>query len=167
MGSLLQKFSGLSLQHQAYWVAGVSFALDQLSKIAIIFTLPFRHKITLTPFMDFIYILNRGVSYGLLSGLGPWGRWFLVVVALGLIAVCWHWLKTAPSPMHALSLGLIIGGGFGNVLDRLLYGGVVDFISLHAFGFYWYVFNVADMWLTCGIIMFFLAEFRTGAKNSA
>ena len=162
--NLLSKLRAQPLTQQGYIIASVFFILDQLSKWAVLATIPsFSHKVQITPFMDFIHLRNSGVSYGMFSGYGAWGRWLLTLVALALIIICARWLSKAQSLRHAYALGLIIGGGSGNLLDRLLHGAVIDFISLHAFGFYWYVFNIADICLTFGIILFFIAEFT---KNS-
>jgi len=151
----------LSLLYQGYALALFALIADQLSKLAITMALPLapiRRKITLTPFLDFVHIRNSGISYGLFSGMGEAGRWLLVLIASGLIALCWVWLKQAQARRHMFALALIIGGGLGNLFDRIVYGAVIDFVSLHAFGYYWYVFNLADLWLTCGIVLFFLAE---------
>ena len=152
----------LPLTQQAYALAGLLFIIDQLSKWLVLATIPPRRKMEITPFLDFIQVRNSGVSYGFLSGFGEWGRWGLSAVTLGIIIVCILWLKKARSTLHAYAFGLIIGGGAGNLFDRILHGAVIDFVSLHAFGFYWYVFNVADVALTCGILLFLLAEIKTG-----
>ncbi len=144
-------------------VAGVGFALDQASKYAIAAYLPphSRTKLPITPFMDFVHIRNSGISYGLFSGMGPAGRWLLAALTLAVIAICFVWLTRLRDRLRSFALGLIIGGGLGNLYDRLVHSAVIDFISLHALGYYWYVFNLADIWLTCGIILFFWAEVIT------
>ena len=156
-----------SLVYKSLALAAVSFVLDQASKYAIAAALPpyARVKITITPFMDFIHIRNSGISYGLLSNMGAEGRWLLAALTLGVITICCIWLARAQDSLRGFALGLIIGGGAGNLWDRLIHGAVVDFISLHAFGYYWYVFNLADVWLTFGIILFFWAEIMTNKDD--
>ena len=144
-------------------IAIASFVIDQLTKQLIHLWAsanPVFPKMTLTPFLDFIYIGNRGISYGLFSNMGEMGRWLFSSIAIGLMIFCIYLLKNARSVAQAIALGLIIGGGFGNLCDRLLLGYVIDFISLHAFGYYWYVFNIADISLTFGVGLFFLDEVR-------
>lgn len=136
-------------------VAVVTLVLDQASKLWVIYGLGMTvgDKKVVTPFLDLLFTINYGVSYGLfqLNSLG--GQLFLtgfsVVVAL-LLAL---WLvRGRHSGLVAVALGLIIGGAIGNAIDRMHIGGVADFVSLHAFGYYWYIFNVADVAIVAGII---------------
>lgn len=102
------------------------------------------------PFMDFVALWNYGISYGLFPQ-GEQGRWVLVavkVVAALLFAV---WLARTSRRLDAIALGLLIGGAIGNAVDRVVYGAVFDFVSLHAFGHRWYVFNVADVAVVVGV----------------
>ncbi len=134
------------------WTAVSVFVVDQAHKWWMIlgYRIAERGRVHLTPFLDLVYVVNRGVSYGLLSWVGPWHlTGFAVLTALGL----WIWLACAgTSRLMGVSLGLIIGGALGNALDRLLIGGVADFFSLHAWGFYWYVFNIADVAIVAGVV---------------
>ena len=140
-------------------VAGVIFALDQLSKTWIVQMFwpeqgcdPFvnRCRYEVLPFMDFTMAWNTGISYGLLAGHGELGRWLLIVFSVVAVVGFFFWLAQAERKLLALSIGLIIGGAAGNLVDRLVYGAVADFVSLHSFGFYWYIFNVADVAIVAG-----------------
>jgi signal peptidase II len=124
-------------------------------------------RVTVTPFLDLVFVLNTGVSYSLLDSTSfAWQvalATFAVVVSLAL----WVWLARAgTSRLMAVSLGLIIGGAIGNAVDRLLYGGVADFFSLHAYGFYWYVFNIADVAIVAGVLGL-LYDSWAASRNSA
>ena len=151
----------------AAWV----FGLDQLSKFWIlkIVNLDERPPIQITPFADLAMAWNEGVSYGLLTTNA---QMVLVVMSLVITAVLWIWLARAAHPLSAAALGLIIGGALGNVLDRLIYGAVADFFSFHAFGFYWYIFNVADVWIAVGVGLILIESFfptlfaHRGEENS-
>ena len=152
--SVWGRFSALGLL-----VAGVIFVLDQLSKAWIVQLFwpaqgcnPFldRCRYEVLPFLDFIIAWNTGISYGLLSGNGELGRWLLIGFSLAAVLGFFFWLAQADRRLLALSIGLIIGGAAGNVIDRLVYGAVADFVSLHGFGFYWYIFNVADIAIVAG-----------------
>jgi signal peptidase II len=108
--------------------------------------------VTVAPFFDLVLLWNRGISYGLLpqdSALGRLGLIaFAFVASLALVA----WLARLAAPLPAASIGLIIGGAVGNAIDRILYGAVADFFSFHAFGWQWYVFNIADMAIVAGVV---------------
>ena len=95
---------------------------------------------------------NRGISYGLLPQDGELGRWALVALSLAAAVLFAVWMVRAQSWVVAVSLGLLVGGALGNALDRMVYGAVVDFVSLHGFGWYWYVFNLADAAIVAGVV---------------
>jgi signal peptidase II len=134
-------------------VAGVTLILDQAHKWWMVgpYQIKTKGKVVVTPFLNFQYALNEGVSYGMLSGrVGPWMlSGFALIASLALVV----WLaKGATNRVMAWSLGLIIGGAVGNAIDRFIHGGVVDYFSLHAFGYYWYIFNIADVAIVAGVL---------------
>jgi signal peptidase II len=97
-------------------------------------------------------VWNRGISYGLFQSEGAAGTILLTVFSLAAIAALSWWLLRTDRVVPALGLGLVIGGAGGNVIDRILYGAVADFFHFHAYGYHWYVFNVADAAITIGVI---------------
>lgn len=120
---------------------------------------------TITPFLDFVALWNYGISYGLFPQ-GEQGRWVLVgikVVAAILFAV---WLARTSRRIDAVALGLLIGGAIGNAVDRVVYGAVFDFVSLHAFDYRWYVFNIADVAVVVGVGMLLYDTFLAHASKS-
>lgn len=135
---------------------GVTFAalvLDQLTKSWIIhvYDLPERGRVAVTPFFDLVMLWNPGISYGLFAQDSELGRYVLIGFALVTAAVLIVWIARTPNRLLAVSLALIAGGALGNAIDRMIYGAVADFVSLHAYGFYWYVFNVADAAIVLGV----------------
>ena len=128
---------------------------DQLTKAWVLYGLGLQEgdKITVTRFFDLLMVWNRGVSYGLFQQNSDLGRWMLVLVGLAACAVVWIWANRSGSFWMSLGAGLVIGGGIGNTIDRIAYGAVADFVSLHAFEFYWYVFNVADIAIVAGFLL--------------
>ena len=160
-------FSGLG----AITVA-LTFVIDQLHKWWMIlgYQIESKGRVALTPFLDLVFVKNKGVSYGLLAQDGHGGQWLLALFAVLTSAFLWIWLaKTGTNRLIAVSLGFIMGGALGNALDRVLLGGVADFFSLHAFGFYWYVFNIADIAIVAGVVGLLyesLVTGRTDASNS-
>lgn len=128
---------------------------DQLTKLWILFGLNMREgdRIEVTSFFDLLMIWNRGISYGLFQQSNDIGRWILVVIGLIACVVVWIWANRSQSRWLIVGASLIIGGGVGNTIDRIAYGAVADFVSLHAFGFYWYVFNIADVAIVAGFLL--------------
>ncbi len=148
-------------------VLTVTFVLDQSHKawMLIVYEIRERGRVPVLPFMDFVFVLNKGVSYGLLSFVG---QGLLIVLALVAAVALWIWVaRGATGKLMAVSLGLIIGGALGNSLDRWLYGGVVDYVSLHALGYYWYVFNIADTAIVAGVIGLLYESFRTSRNDAS
>ena len=141
------------LSHVGALAALAVFLADQGSKLWLLFAydLGSRGVVEITPFLDLILVWNTGVSYGLFAQEGAFGRWFLIAVKLAASVLFWIWLARARSLVAALSLGLLIGGALGNALDRGLYGAVADFVLLHAWGYNWYVFNIADVAIVAGV----------------
>lgn len=135
-------------------IALATFVLDQVTKYAVLYGLDLatRGKIYVAPFADFALAMNRGISYGLFPQDGELGRWVLFAIKIAASVLFLFWLRRAAAPVVAAALGLLIGGALGNALDRAVYGAVVDFVALHAFGFRWYVFNLADAAIVAGVI---------------
>src|SRR5687768_14512054 len=139
-------------------VALIVCAFDQVSKLWLlnVFDLANRGIVHLTPFLDLVLTWNTGISYGLFPQESDFGRYVLLALKAGAVLVLWVWLARAESRLTALALGLIIGGAFGNAIDRLAYGAVADFVLFHittpSFKFTWYVFNLADAAIVAGVI---------------
>jgi signal peptidase II len=134
-------------------VAVVSLVLDQAHKWWMIgpYQIEAKQRVKITPFLDLVYTVNKGVSYGMGAGrIAPWVlSAFALVASLCLVV----WLaKGATNRVMGWSLGLIIGGAIGNAIDRFHLGGVADFFQLHAFGYSWYIFNIADVAIVAGVI---------------
>ncbi len=96
-----------------------------------------------------------------------WGGLALTAIALAVVAALIVWLRRAESPVIAVAIGAIAGGAIGNVIDRLRFGAVVDFLHAHAFGYSWYVFNVADAAIVCGVAALVIEGlFRPGRRRA-
>jgi signal peptidase II len=130
------------------------FVADQASKLWILRGLELRpgDRLELTPFLDFALTYNRGISYGLFQQESESGRWVLILLTLVATVLFTFWMTRTHSRLVAVALALLVGGAAGNVLDRMVYGAVVDFVSLHAFGWRWYVFNLADASIVAGVL---------------
>lgn len=136
-------------------VIAATMVIDQLHKwwMLSVFEIEAKGRVVVTPFLDLVYVKNIGVSYSLFNQESMSGQYLLVAFAALASIGLWIWLNwSRGSQFMALSLGLIIGGALGNAIDRLRLGGVADFFSLHAYGFHWYVFNIADVAIVAGVI---------------
>jgi signal peptidase II len=132
-------------------VALVLLGLDQLTKwMALeVLDLPSR-PIAVTPFFNLVMVWNRGVSFGMLDTLGAVAPWLLSGLAVAVVVALLLWLRRSEHAVMAIGLGLVIGGALGNVIDRLRYGAVVDFLDFHLAGWHWPAFNLADAGICVG-----------------
>jgi len=152
--------------------AAGAFALDQISKNFLLYGFNFAamspgERVEVTAFFNLVMVWNRGISYGLFPTESPWGTLVLLVFSLAAATALGYWMWRAQSPVLAAGLGLIVGGALGNVIDRVLYGAVADFFHFHAFGYDWYVFNVADAAITVGVIVLLADAFvLPGTKDA-
>jgi lipoprotein signal peptidase len=126
-------------------------AIDQASKAWILYglDLPRKGSVPVLPVLNFTMVWNHGVTFGILAGDDA--RLLLIAVAIAAIAGLSVWLWRTPSLLTALGLGAIIGGAAGNVISRIAYGAVVDFVDVHLGNLHWYVFNLADAAIDGGV----------------
>jgi signal peptidase II len=144
--------------------------LDQAHKwwMLEVYDIESRGRVDVLPFLDLVFVKNLGVSYGLFLQDGHMGQWMLAgFAALATIAMAVWLARGIGDRMVAASVGLIIGGAISNAIDRLTIGGVADFFSLHAFGFYWYVFNIADVAIVAGVLGLLYDSFRPSRNDAA
>jgi signal peptidase II len=136
--------------------AALAMFLDQSTKFLLLYVFGFRtmlpgEAVPVLPFFNLVMTWNAGISYGLFPASGPVGTLLLSLFSLAAVAGLGWWLWNAAGRTLAIGLGLIIGGALGNLVDRLVYGRVADFFHFYAFGYDWYVFNVADAAITFGV----------------
>jgi signal peptidase II len=131
----------------------IVLAADQASKWWILhrIDLPRVHQVVLLPVLNLTLVWNRGVTFGLFNGSSPWNALILSALALAVVIALGFWLHRAESRLTAIALGAIGGGAVGNIVDRLRFGAVVDFVDAHIGAWHWYVFNVADAAIVCGV----------------
>jgi signal peptidase II len=132
-------------------IAGLVVVLDQLTKWAILIWL--ERAMVLTPFFNLVLVWNRGVSFGMFDSESRVGPWVLSGLAFAVVALLLGWLRRVDDPLTATGLGLIIGGAIGNVIDRVRFGAVIDFLDFHALGWHWPAFNVADSAICVGALL--------------
>jgi signal peptidase II len=138
--------------------------LDQASKLWLLYAYDLGPKspVKLLPVLDLVLTWNKGISYGLFQQDSAFGQWALFGVKVAATVFLWAWLSQAGSRLTAFSLGLIIGGAFGNAVDRLAHGAVMDFVHLHTpgYGFNWYVFNLSDTAIVAGVALLLYESVR-------
>ena len=150
----------------AFAIAIAVIMLDQLTKVWVLAALGATEGVgvqVLGP-LHLTMVHNEGMSFGLFRG-SELARWGLTLFSAVVVVVLANWARTAVRPLLAAGLGLIMGGAFGNnLIDRVLYGYVVDFIDVSRLHFPW-VFNVADSAITIGVGLLLLDSFLTGEKK--
>ena len=141
-----------------FWTGFWVFLADQLSKFLVVHVLNLRSlmEIDVIPgFIAFHMAWNDGINFGLFSQDGAYGRWILIGIALLISAgVLWWVQREQPRRIGLIAAGLLVGGALGNVVDRLLYGAVADFMNVTCCGIHNpYAFNVADIAIFLGAVM--------------
>ena len=138
--------SSFGVRRLSLLIALLIFLADQATKCIMLygFDLETSGAIPVLPFLDFVLVWNRGISYGLFQQHKEIGRFGLILFSFIAIIGFLIWLRRIKRALPALAIGLIVGGALGNAIDRLAYGAVVDFILLHWGEWRWYVFNIAD-----------------------
>jgi signal peptidase II len=141
-------------------LAAVVVVLDQASKAWVLGSFRLAEHHAVTPFFNLVLVFNPGASFSFLADAGGWQKWFFVVLALGISLWLLSLLRHhAHERLLPAALSLILGGAIGNVIDRLRFDAVVDFLDFHLAGYHWPAFNVADSAITVGVALMLLHQF--------
>ena len=146
----------------AYALAAFVIVADQLSKhwILFVYDLPSRFSVPIAGPFSLTMVWNRGVSFGLFRADADLVRWILTLFSICVAVALAIWVRKAHRPLLGVGLGLVIGGAIGNVIDRIRFGAVVDFLDFQRLGFFPWVFNVADSAITIGVVFLLLDSAR-------
>ncbi|MDR5736486.1 signal peptidase II [Caballeronia sp. LZ019] len=142
-------------------IALIVILFDQLTKIAVQKVFAYGEPHALAPFFNLLLVYNRGAAFSFLAAAGGWQRW--AFTALGVVAaavICYLLKKNATQRLFCAALSLIMGGAIGNVIDRLAYGHVIDFLDFHVNAWHWPAFNLADTAITIGAALLIFDELR-------
>ncbi|NLD55594.1 MAG: lipoprotein signal peptidase [Burkholderiaceae bacterium] len=141
-------------------LALVVIVLDQATKLAILARFDLGERVSVIPgFFDLTLLFNRGAAFSFLAAHDGWQRWFFIGIAIAASIFIVHLLRTHRSQrLFSFALALILGGAVGNVVDRLAYGQVVDFLLFHQGNWYFPAFNVADSAITVGAATLIIDE---------
>jgi signal peptidase II len=140
----------------ASWLglAGLVILLDQACKLWVLGSFHLGEILPVTDYFNLVLVFNSGAAFSFLASAGGWQKWFFVALALAISA----WLVVmirhhASERLLPAALALVLGGALGNVIDRLRFGAVVDFLDFHLAGWHWPAFNVADSAITVGVAL--------------
>ncbi|GAB2180546.1 signal peptidase II [Denitratisoma sp. agr-D3] len=148
-----------------YALAALVVVLDQWSKAAIMGALQLGEGHPLTGFFNLVFVLNRGAAFSFLADAGGWQTGFFTLLALAVSGYIGQLLPRhhANKPL-CTALALVMGGAIGNVIDRLSYGAVVDFLDFHVAGWHWPAFNVADSAICVGVVLILWLQLKENRK---
>ncbi|HET9679936.1 MAG TPA: signal peptidase II [Gammaproteobacteria bacterium] len=138
------------------WLSVLVIVLDQVTKFLIIRRMELFDSIQLLPSLNLTLLHNYGAAFSFLADAGGWQRWFFITLGIVVSAAVVWWLRKLPKENHgflAAGLALIVGGALGNVIDRALFGYVIDFIDVYYGTWHWPAFNVADSAITIGAVI--------------
>lgn len=149
-------------------VAVVVIALDQITKLWVLNTFLPGESLTIAPFLNLVLVFNPGAAFSFLANHAGWQRWFFCIVAILISGwILWQLRTNRNNRIFSFGLALIMGGALGNLIDRLWLGMVVDFIDLHAAGWHWPAFNVADSAVCIGAVLYVLCQGRSADAASS
>jgi signal peptidase II len=146
-------------------IAAIIVLLDQITKITMAKLFVYGESRPVTSFFNLVMAHNKGAAFSFLAGESGWQRYFFTGIAVVAVAFMLYLLKRhAGQRLFCWALALILGGAIGNVIDRAMYGYVIDFLDFHVAGWHWPAFNVADMAIVGGAAMFVFDELRRVGK---
>ena len=150
------------------WVSVVVLILDQCTKLLADAMLSMHQSVVLLPFLALRKAYNYGAAFSFLGDASGWQRWFFIVLALVVMGILVAWLRRLPpgNTGARVALVLILGGAAGNVIDRSVYGYVIDFIDVFYGSWHWPTFNIADSAISVGAFLLLLDAFREHRKES-
>jgi signal peptidase II len=131
-------------------------AADQLTKVMVIDNLTYLQRIPILPVLDLVHLHNTGAAFSFLADASGWQNWLFGGVAIVVSGVIFWWLINLPErgrSVLSMGLALVLGGAVGNLIDRILYGYVVDFILFYYHEWSYPAFNIADTAITCGVVL--------------
>ncbi|MEY2680919.1 MAG: hypothetical protein RL661_1150 [Pseudomonadota bacterium] len=149
------------------WLSALVIIIDQLTKRVVDTTMQLYQSIELIPYFQLTYLRNQGAAFSFLSGAGGWQRWFFIGLAvIASVFIC-IWLKKLDRSQRweAIAWALVLGGALGNLIDRILYGYVIDFLDVYVGDWHWPAFNVADSAITVGVVMLLLDSFKPQPRS--
>jgi signal peptidase II len=149
------------------WISALTLVLDQATKLAVDGSMHLFQSISLLPFFNLTYVHNTGASFSFLSEAGGWQRWLFAGLALFMsgFMIVWLFRLQKHETLMAVALSMVLGGAIGNLIDRISYGYVIDFLDVYYQSWHWPVFNVADSAICIGVGLMLLDSFGVGRNK--
>ena len=150
------------------WLSGLVVVLDQVTKYFAEQNLSYCAPVKVIPdFFSMTLVYNKGAAFNFLSDAGGWQRWVLILVSIAIILFLFFWLRTIEKNRIYLAIGiaLVLGGAIGNLIDRSIYGHVIDFIEIYYRDWHYPHFNIADSAISIGVVLVIYDMFKYSDNN--
>jgi len=150
------------------WLALVFLVLDQASKLYVIANFNLYESINVMPMFNLTYVRNEGAAFSFLADSGGWQRWFFTAIAITISGVLLYWLRglRANEKLMSIAYSLVLSGAIGNLIDRVSYGYVVDFLDVYYDSYRWPAFNIADAAICIGAALIIYDAFTNKTDES-
>ena len=145
-----------------YFIIFAVIFADQFSKYLILNNLDFGQIIPVFTGFNLVFVLNKGVSFSLFSNDNALTPWILTAITIVIVLFLFRWIKNEKTPLSRLALALVIGGAIGNIIDRIRFGGVVDFLDFYCYIYHWPAFNIADSAVCVGAFLLIYDKLKKG-----
>lgn len=151
------------------WLSLIAVILDQVTKLAVSNSMQYLESIDVMPFFRLTYVHNEGAAFSFLSDAGGWQRWLFAGLAFAMSIIITVWITRLKKQelLLAVSLSLVLGGAVGNLIDRVAYGYVIDFLDVYYQNWHWPAFNIADSAICVGVFLMILESFGIGRPEEA
>lgn len=151
------------------WITFVFLVIDQVTKQWVSNSFDLYQSVNVLPFFNITYVHNLGAAFSFLADQGGWQRWFFTAIAFIASIIFSVWLKRTPAnqPLLAIALACMLSGAVGNLIDRLLFGYVIDFLDFYIGNNHWPAFNVADSMIFIGAIFMIIDSFKQDKINKS
>ena len=150
------------------WIVLSIIILDQATKLLADHYLNYHQPVSIIPMFNFTLVYNPGAAFSFLSTAGGWQRWFFIVLSSVVSVVLFFWLVKlkAEQKLQMTSIAMILGGAIGNLIDRSVYGHVIDFLDVYYQQHHWPAFNIADSAIFVGAILLIIDSFKNRHENN-
>jgi len=150
------------------WLSLLAIGLDQVTKLLVIAEMRLYESIPVIPFFNITRVHNEGAAFSFLADAGGWQRWFFTIIAIAISSLIFFWLTKTRREQILLPMAfcLILGGAIGNLIDRVAYGYVVDFLDVYYKGYHWPAFNIADSAIFLGAVLLLIDAFKNTEEKS-
>ncbi len=151
------------------WLSVIVVVLDQVTKVLVVQNFQYQESIAVLPLFNLTHVHNYGAAFSFLSDAGGWQRWMFTGLAAVVSLVIIVWIKNLNSgeKYTALGLALVLGGAIGNLVDRVYYGYVIDFLDFYLGNNHWPAFNVADIAISLGVVALIILSFFDKKREEA